>query len=282
MVLYRQLALISIFALSPFSAFAAYNDTTLTTSAVISVGGYNLNIAGSNAVVQSVTADTNSFSVTLAAGSSITVSSPTLHMLQTSSQAGVSTTTCTGSVSSVTLAYSGAGSITNSITPSATVCTDSTNPTPVPVLVPTVSSNFGGSTASGQVSNLLSMGFYSQAQQLAKQYGIAIPDMQKQSPAVASTSQQMFTRTLKVGAVDSDVKLLQSFLNTHGFTVAQKGVGSLGHETYYFGPATKAALMKFQLAYKKETLDPQKLKSPTGFFGVDTMKTVNAILKQEI
>jgi peptidoglycan hydrolase-like protein with peptidoglycan-binding domain len=76
----------------------------------------------------------------------------------------------------------------------------------------------------------------------------------------------------------ADVKQLQMFLNSQGFTVGKTGPGSPLHETTYFGPATKAALQKFQLAHKKEILDPQGLKAPTGFFGPATMKVANGML----
>jgi hypothetical protein len=150
--------------------------------------------------------------------------------------------------------------------------------TSTPTVTTSVSSSGGGS-ASSQVSNLIAMGNYTLAQQIAKQYGLTIPTQNISVNSPVSNFGSSFTRTLKVGVTNSDVKKLQIFLNAQGFTVAQKGAGSSGHETTYFGPATKAALMKFQLAHKKETLDPQGLKSPTGFFGVDTMKTVNKLMK---
>jgi len=133
------------------------------------------------------------------------------------------------------------------------------------------------------------MGNYALAQQIAKQFGILIPIQNiptQNAPAntpsaPTSNGGQLFTRTLKVGATSNDVKKLQIFLNSQGFIVAKKGAGSPGHETTTFGPATKTALMKFQLAHKKETLDPQGLKAPTGFFGVDTMKAVNKLMKSQ-
>ncbi|MCX6719378.1 MAG: peptidoglycan-binding domain-containing protein, partial [Candidatus Taylorbacteria bacterium] len=93
-------------------------------------------------------------------------------------------------------------------------------------------------------------------------------------------SSNSFTRTLKQGMVGNDVKQLQIFLNSQGFTVAKSGVGSQGKETTYFGPATKAALMRFQLAHKKEILEPQGLIAPTGFFGEGTMNAVKGMGKQ--
>jgi len=159
--------------------------------------------------------------------------------------------------------------------------------TPTPPVTSSYSSGGGGS-ASSQVSNLLRMGNFTLAQQIAKQYGITIPtqNIPVQNlipvniiPTPTSNGGQSFGRTLKVGMTNSDVKKLQVFLNTQGFVVAQKGAGSPGHETTYFGIATKAALMKFQMAHKKEILDPQGLKSPTGIFAAGSMKVANALIK---
>ncbi len=90
-----------------------------------------------------------------------------------------------------------------------------------------------------------------------------------------------FTKILKFGMTDDEVKHLQAFLNTHGFSVAVTGVGSLGHETNYFGLKTKQALIKFQEAYAKDILIPQGFTSGTGIFGVYSKKIVNLILASE-
>jgi peptidoglycan hydrolase-like protein with peptidoglycan-binding domain len=67
-----------------------------------------------------------------------------------------------------------------------------------------------------------------------------------------------FSTTLEYGMTHPQVRQLQNFLNTHGSPVAPSGVGSLNHETSYFGLATKAALIKFQIAHNI---------TPNGIFG---------------
>jgi len=57
-------------------------------------------------------------------------------------------------------------------------------------------------------------------------------------------------RNLKLKSTGDDVKLLQIFLNTHGFIVVKFGPGSLNKETNYFGAGTKAAVVKYQKANK--------------------------------
>ncbi|MCE9541862.1 peptidoglycan-binding protein [Candidatus Kaiserbacteria bacterium] len=59
-------------------------------------------------------------------------------------------------------------------------------------------------------------------------------------------------RNLFEGVSGEDVRALQVFLNTHGFTVSQSGPGSTGNETPYFGPATRAAVVAFQRAHQIE------------------------------
>lgn len=66
------------------------------------------------------------------------------------------------------------------------------------------------------------------------------------------------TIDLEFGVDTIEVKELQKYLNTHGFPVSMQGLGSLGNETTYFGPATKAALIKFQAS---------KGLPATGYFG---------------
>jgi hypothetical protein len=56
------------------------------------------------------------------------------------------------------------------------------------------------------------------------------------------------TRGLSRGSTGNDVLLLQRFLNANGFVISASGVGSPGNESTYFGPATEAAVKRFQCA----------------------------------
>lgn len=63
-----------VFVLVP-KTHAAFNDVTLETTAIITVGGYDLTIYGSSAEIASITVDENDFSVTIENGSAIVVAS---------------------------------------------------------------------------------------------------------------------------------------------------------------------------------------------------------------
>jgi peptidoglycan hydrolase-like protein with peptidoglycan-binding domain len=53
---------------------------------------------------------------------------------------------------------------------------------------------------------------------------------------------------LKQGSKGKEVKILQEYLNQNGFRVSQTGPGSPGKETEIFGPATDAAVKRWQKA----------------------------------
>lgn len=67
-------------------------------------------------------------------------------------------------------------------------------------------------------------------------------------PLSAVSGGVIVTRWLIVGTRGEDVRALQKYLNRTGYVVVLSGPGSQGQETDYFGPATRAAVQKFQCA----------------------------------
>lgn len=80
---------------------------------------------------------------------------------------------------------------------------------------------------------------------------------------IVTNNTNTFTRDLYREISGEDVRALQKLLNTHGYPVALSGeVGSLGHETTYFGSATEAAVIKFQIG--------QNISPASGYVGTLT------------
>lgn len=76
------------------------------------------------------------------------------------------------------------------------------------------------------------------------------------------TAISIFTKNLRKGLFDAEVKSLQIYLNARGYTVTERGPGSIGNENSSFGSATKAALVKFQKAVG--------ISPASGYFGPKT------------
>jgi peptidoglycan hydrolase-like protein with peptidoglycan-binding domain len=105
-----------------------------------------------------------------------------------------------------------------------------------------------------------------------------ISQLQSQLGNGSSMQSYTFVRNLKIGDTGEDVRMLQRLLNQSADTqVSLSGAGSVGNETTYFGPATAAAVSKFQVKYRADILAPAGLQNPTGFFGPSSIKKANAL-----
>ena len=295
-MLARAGILVALFA--PSFAFAAATDVTLTTDTVLSVAGITLNISGSSASIESITVNAGNFSVTMLSGSSFQVTAPNLNRLTASTLTGVSSDVCSSSQS--LLAYSPSTSVTVTITPSSTLCSSTSSggsgstssggggsatvsATPATPAVPTSTTTPAVSAtpavpatpaipASGlsvsQIQSILDVlaSFDVDAATMA-----SVRAALEGTPAtgsVTSAAVAVFKANLTVGSLGSEVKALQQFLNSHGYTIANSGAGSPGKETTKFGGLTKAALIKYQ---KAKGITPA-----VGYFGSKTRAAVNA------
>lgn len=83
-----------------------------------------------------------------------------------------------------------------------------------------------------------------------------------------NSSSVLFTKNLKYKMSGLDVRLLQIYLNNHGYLISKTGPGSPGKETIYFGLSTKKSVTYFQ---KKNNIKAD------GIFGSNTRKLINSL-----
>lgn len=90
---------------------------------------------------------------------------------------------------------------------------------------------------------------------------------------------QVFTQNMTVGSTGTQVMDLQKVLNMSVDTQIATGAsaGAPGYETSYFGPATRAAVIKFQNKYAADILAPVGLVSGTGYVGPSTRAKLNMV-----
>lgn len=92
----------------------------------------------------------------------------------------------------------------------------------------------------------------------------------------------IFSKNLKIGDKNEDVRNLQKILNQNIATkVSSSGIGSYGNESSYFGEKTKNAIIKFQELYASDILTPYGFKSGTGFVGTSTRLKLNFLTKKD-
>lgn len=259
--------------------FAAYNDVQMSSdgNAIINTASVNLSVSGSQANIDSITVDTGNFQVVMSGNSYIQVTSSDRRRFTVSGELGSVTqsSTCTASESVLSLNNPSTGAqVTLTITPEISTCV--------------VSGGGGGGGSGGGGGGGSAPVIPPQNPSPATPATPATPSKASAVPATPSKKAKpsakaisvspVFTKTLKSGTVNLDVKRLQQILNSDPDTaVALKGVGSLGKETTKFGPATKIAVQKFQEKYGIA------MKGDTGYgvVGPATRAKINELFGQE-
>ena len=309
----KLLTVLSIAALcAPTLAFATAGDVSMTTSAVFDVGGIEVDVSGSAVSVSSVVVSNTSIAFTLASGDTFTISAPLLNRLYTDTGTGLTSDNCSAAHSILTYEGPSSGTVTVTVTPSATVlCADpttgsqgsssgsssssggggggggggsiaitppvasATTTSPTATTTPTVSSTPTITTTTTPPASGLSDLQINAILSLLTSFGAddaTIANVQATlngvtTGSVTSAAVHVFKTNLQLGSLGNEVKALQQYLNAHGYPVTANGAGSPGNETTKFGPATKAALIKFQ---KANNITPA-----VGYFGPKTQAVVN-------
>lgn len=278
----KLLAVLSVTALlSPALALATATDVSLDTTAVLSVGGIEVDISGATAVVESITVNASTFSFTLQSGSSIEVTAPGRNTLTSDISSDRVTNTCTGTQS--ILKYVGTAARVVTVTPSATLCSSahnshsSSSAIPATPAVPATSATPASCLSAPQIQAILDVlaSFNADADILAKvrtalygTCGITTTTSSTTTGLITSTAVRIFKANLTMGSLGSEVKALQEFLNSHGYIVSTSGAGSIGNETSFFGSLTRAAVIKYQ---KAKSITPA-----VGYFGAITRGSINS------
>ena len=236
--------------LLPAIAFAAYDDVTLGSSARVTAAGQTLNVSGDSNVIETIGVEPTFFTFTLKANSFLELSSPNFKQIEWSATSTkyVTASTCESNSSTVRFASS-ANEATITVFPKSVSCpqgsTTSTGGS---------SSSGGGGGGAATVPTVVpapAPANTREAQIAALLQAIAVLQAQIQALTGASSVavSGQITSNLSLGSRGPSVKVLQQFLNTHGFVIASSGPGSPGNETETMGSLTLQAVRKFQEKY---------------------------------
>ncbi len=115
---------------------------------------------------------------------------------------------------------------------------------------------------------------------LAQQYNLTVADFPAPVAPAAPSYPQIFTQTLSLGSVSSQVALLKTVLNSDPstqilYTSASQQQSSSAN---VFDTSTQIAVNKFQQKYASVILIPNGLTSPTGIVGPSTRAKLNMLL----
>jgi len=283
--------LFGLVLLSPTPSLAAYNTVTFdadTTSSLYDISNDLLISSGS--VVAGFTVNGSSLSIDMEGNSAITITDSDRYVLTNSENAAV---TCTSEYSSITINSGRTQTVT--VTPSTSDICGTVAPagggspssyTPPPVTPPaetttttteatTTDTTTTDTTDTTEVADTtakpISEMTVTELKAEIVKIAALIAELQIELLNMISSEGGQLTSNLKLGDSNSEVELLQTWLSQDS-EVYPEGIVS-----GWFGPLTKAAVIKFQEKYFDEVLAPWNFTAGTGYVGSTTRAQLNTL-----
>ncbi|GEM_PF-2603982 len=268
--------------LLPTSVFAAVADVDLETGVQLSVSGYILTISGRSSLPDSITVNSDNFTVTTTGGVFLQVTSADRRKFTVSPDQYIDSSSCdsTQSIIAIRVPNSNTSSVTVTVTPSTTdTCTTGGGgtsggggsvgggggggggggsspasappaPAPRPVAVPASSRDQQISDLQNQLAGLNDL--------LGKAGG---------SAPTGGTTVYFFKHGLRRGVKNDEVLHMQQLLKTGGFIAPDVEING------YFGRVTETAVKEFQKAHGLEMV---------GFVGPGTRAALNKLSEGQL
>lgn len=285
-----------VLVLAGGSVRAAYNDVTYTAGndVLINLSGESINLKVISGSVASTTINTSTLSFKMVSGSSVSLTNSNRKIIANS--LGVSTI-CTNSESQLALDTSSASLVTVDISIGANcpaVNTGGGTPTPAVVYTPSTPVVTVETTTTTDTTTIIATSTtpatIDTTQTTTKPISeMTVTELQAEIVRITNLINQLIasiglttteptegkiTKVLKYGMSDAEVTLLQTWLSKDSEVYPE------GKITGYFGPLTKAAVIKFQEKYKDEILTPLGLSQGTGLVGASTRPKLNSLFGQ--
>ena len=229
----KKIVLGLILTLLPTFTFAAFDDAALQSGAVITANSVSIDVSGTSGVVENIVVNEGDFTLQMQSSSRLKITVPNFNQLSyTTSVAGADLFdyTCNASNSTLEITHITSAQSTITITPSATLC--------------------GATTASSGSGGVISGGGGGGGGGSSYVYTPPVTTNSASSTVSAPSTLPMpvsvsaiFSTNIIFGMTSPDVKRLQQLL-AQDASIYPGGLAS-----GYFGPATKAAVQRFQVKY---------------------------------
>jgi peptidoglycan hydrolase-like protein with peptidoglycan-binding domain len=213
----------------PLTGWAAFNDVTLTTDTVLSVGSRTITVSGSSALLTSITVNASDFSIDLQNGSEILVKATDGKTFTIDDSTYVVSSSCTTAETKLSIFSTASATTTVTITPNAARCDGTTE-----------SSSSSSSSSSVGAGSVGGGGGGSSSSVSTAPTPTPAPATVQVATVPAGVASAFFGKTLSQGMENEDVRVLQALLAGDPALYPEALV------TGYYGRLTRAAVERFQ------------------------------------